>query len=64
MPEPRTLEELLAYVRTRIAETDVDLRDMVCLAQRAGHHVAPGRWVFADLMQEDAGELFHAPGHA
>jgi hypothetical protein len=28
MPEPRTLDELLAYVRTRIAETDVDLRDV------------------------------------
>ena len=34
------------------------------LGQRAGHHVAPGGWVFADLMQEDAGELFLAPGHA
>jgi len=28
MPEPRTLDELLAYVRTRIVETDVDLRDV------------------------------------
>jgi hypothetical protein len=28
MAEPRTFDELLAYVRTRIAETDVDLDDV------------------------------------